>query len=101
MSGGHRPGAGRKRIEIALDEVERLASLQCTEDELAAYFGVSPRTIQRRAQQPAFADAIVRGRSKGRLSVRRFLFAQAAKGQIAAVIFLAKNILGYRDVVAN
>ena len=101
MSGGNRPGAGRKRIDILPDELERLASLQCTEEEIAAFFNVSVRTIQRRMKQPAFADTVARGRAKGRLSLRRNLFAQAAKGQIAAIIFLSKNILGYRDVVAN
>ena len=29
------------------------------------------------------------------------LFGQAAKGNVAAAIFLAKNVLGYRDIVAN
>jgi hypothetical protein len=29
------------------------------------------------------------------------LFSQAAKGNIAAAIFLAKNILGYCDVLRN
>jgi hypothetical protein len=42
-----------------------------------------------------------RARAKGRVSVRRSLFRLAANGNIAAAIFLAKNLLGYRDVVAN
>ncbi len=101
MSGGHRSGAGRKRIEIGLAEVEKLAGLQCTDEEIAAFFGVSPRTIERRKKQPAFAEVLAQGRSKGRLSIRRQLFGLAAKGQIAAVIFLAKNVLGYTDRFSN
>ena len=41
------------------------------------------------------------GRAKGRISVRRTLFSQAGKGSAAASIFLAKNLLGYRDVRRN
>jgi hypothetical protein len=40
-----------------------------------------------------------RARAKGRVSVRRNLFRLANAGNIAAAIFLAKNLLGYRDVV--
>jgi hypothetical protein len=35
------------------------------------------------------------------VSVRRNLFRLASTGNVAASIFLAKNLLGYRDVVAN
>ena len=35
------------------------------------------------------------------MSVRRMLFAQADKGSVAAAIFLAKNLLGYKDYVSN
>jgi len=40
-------------------------------------------------------------RAKGRVSVRRNLFRLASNGNVAASIFLAKNLLGYRDVVAS
>ena len=54
-----------------------------------------------RRQKPAFAAVMESGRAKGRLSVRRSLFAQASNGNTAASIFLAKNLLGYRDVRSN
>jgi hypothetical protein len=101
MHGGKRTGAGRKATTIDLTELEKLCGLQCTDEDLAAYFGVTVRTIERRRQKPAFAAAMERGRAKGRLSVRRSLFTQAAGGNIAATIFLAKNLLGYRDVRNN
>jgi len=40
-------------------------------------------------------------RAKGRVSVRRNLFRLATAGNVGASIFLAKNLLGYKDVVAN
>jgi hypothetical protein len=101
MSGGQRPGAGRKKVNIDLEQVEKLCALQCTDEELAAYFSVSPRTIERRKSQPAFAEAIERGKARGRVSLRRNLWGLAAKGNPAANIFLAKNLLGYKDYFAN
>ena len=38
-------------------------------------------------------------KAKGKVSVRRNLFRLAGNGNVAAAIFLAKNLLGYRDVV--
>jgi hypothetical protein len=99
--GGKRGGAGRKTIHIDLDELEKLCRLQCTDEELAAHFGISVRTIERRKKQPAFRERMERGFATGCISVRRMLFGQAAKGNTAASIFLAKNLLGYRDVQRN
>ena len=98
MHGGKRAGAGRKPSSIALGELEKLCGLQCTDEDVAGFFGVKVRTIERRRQrEPAFAAAMERGRAKGRVSVRRLLHVQAFKGNSAALIFLAKNVLDYRD----
>jgi hypothetical protein len=99
MLGGARPGAGRKPVRISLTELEKLCAMQCTDDEIAAHFGVSARTIERRRRRPAFAEAIERGKAKGRVSLRRNLWKLARQGNPAANIFLAKNLLGYRDAV--
>ena len=101
MAGGARPRAGRKAVNISLVELEKLCGLQCTDAEVASFFGVSPRTIERRKKQPAFAEAMQRGKARGCLSLRRSLWGLAVKGNIAANIFLAKNLLGYKDFVAN
>jgi|SRR5579862_5324064 len=91
----------RPRTKIDLAEVEKLYSMQCTDDEVAAFLGVSVRTVERRRANPKFREATEQGKAKGRISVRRMLYSQAAKGNIAATIFLAKNVLGYRDVLRN
>jgi hypothetical protein len=101
MSGGKRVRAGRKPVKIDLEQVEKLCNLQCTDEELASYFGVSVRTIERRKGQPAFAEVLARGKAKGRLSLRRNLWSLASKGNPAANIFLAKNLLGYRDYFSS
>jgi hypothetical protein len=101
MPGGARVKAGRKRIRIDISEVEKLCTLHCTDEEIASFIGVSPRTFARRKRQPAFVEAMERGKGKGRLSLRRSLWNLAMKGNPAANIFLAKNLLGYSDVMRN
>jgi hypothetical protein len=81
--------------------VEKLCALQCTDEEIASFFSVSSRTIERRKKQPAFAEAMARGKARGRLSLRRSLWGLAAKGNPAANIFLSKNLLGYKDYFSN
>ncbi|MGH9783635.1 MAG: hypothetical protein ACRD88_05570 [Terriglobia bacterium] len=101
MPGGARLRAGRKAIRIDPAELAKLCVPQCTDLELAAWFGVSVRTIERRRKRPAFAEAIEKGKAKVRLSLRRSLWALAVKGNPAANIFLAKNLLGYTDLLRN
>src|SRR5271170_6265769 len=91
----------RPAAKIDLVELEKLCGMQCTDEEVAAFLGVSIRTIERRRQVKAFREVMDRARAKGRVSVRRALFRLAAAGNIAAAIFLAKNLLGYKDFVNN
>jgi hypothetical protein len=91
----------RPESKIDLVELEKLCGMQCTDEEVAAFFGVSTRTIERRRRVERFCEVMERAKAKGRVSVRRNLFRLASGGNVAAAIFLAKNLLGYRDVVAN
>lgn len=91
----------RPKAEIDMLELEKLCGMQCTDDEIAAWFSVCTRTIERLRRTARFRDVMDQSRAKGRVSVRRSLFRLAASGNIAAAIFLAKNVLGYRDVLRN
>jgi hypothetical protein len=97
MSVKKHPG-GRPKVKMGLDEVENLSRLNCTMDELAAYFRVEVRTVQLRAQrEPKFREAIERGQSMGRLSVRRQQIRLMERGNATMAIFLGKQLLGQRD----
>ena len=85
---------GRPRVKIDLVELEKLCGMQCTDDEVAAFFGISTRTLTRRKQVNKYAEAIERAKAKGRVSARRNLFRLASGGNVAASIFVAKNLLG-------
>jgi hypothetical protein len=91
----------RPKTKIDLTELEKLYGMQCTDEEVAAFVGVSTRTLARRREVKKFAEVIDRAKARGRVSVRRALFRLAAAGNIAAAIFLAKNLLGYKDIVSN
>lgn len=87
----------RPEAEIDTDELEKLCAMQCTDEEIAAWFNVSTRTIERRRKVTGFNEVMERGKAKGRVSLRRSLWKLANAGNPAANIFLAKNLLGYRD----
>ena len=91
----------RPESKIDLVELEKLCGKQNTDEEVAAFFGFSTRTIERRRRVERFREVMERAKAKGRVSVRRNLFRLASGGNVAAAIFLAKNLLGYRDVLSN
>jgi hypothetical protein len=91
--------AGRKPVEIDLIELEKLSSLHCTNEELADWFGVSTRTIGTRRKRPEFAEAMQRGRSKGRISVRRAQMKMLDSGNSTMGVWLGKQLLGQRDAI--
>src|SRR6202521_6311274 len=84
--------------KIDLAELERLSAMQCTEEEIAAWFKVSTRTIERRRKVKRFADVIERGRAKGRISVRRQQLKLLEAGNATMGVWLGKQILGQRDI---
>src|SRR5665213_138164 len=97
-SARRRCGMPRPEVDIDLEELEKLCAMQCTDEEIAAFLGVSTRTIERRRKVPSFREVMERGKAKGRVSVRRNLFRLAGNGNLGANVFLAKNLLGYKDV---
>ena len=82
---------GRPRKQIDLEQLEKLAMLQCSYDELAAWFDISKSTLSEN-----FRTEIEKGREKGKMSLRRKQWNLADKSP-AMAIFLGKNYLGQRD----
>jgi hypothetical protein len=87
----------RKQAEFNLVELEKLAAMLATDEEIASWFGVSQKTVQRRKRSSAqFRRILEAGRVKGRISVRRNLL-ELSKTNAAVAIFLARNVLGYKN----
>ena len=89
------------RAEIDMVELEKLCVLHCSDREIADWFGVSLRTIERRRQEPEFAAVIDRGRSKGKISVRRLQMKLVEQGNTTMAIWLGKQLLGQSDYVEH
>lgn len=89
---------GRQRIQLDLAEVERLAALGLTEEQIGLALGVSQDTITRRKQDTAdFAEAIKRGRASGIGHVTNKLREQIDNGNVTATLFFLKCKAGWTE----
>lgn len=82
----------RPKIKVDPLQVETLASIGCTNIEIAAVLACSVDTLNRR-----FADEITKGREKGKTKLRRLQWRSAEAGNVAMLIWLGKQLLGQRD----
>ena len=87
--------AGRPKFEIDFETVEKLASLMCTQEEIASFLGCDVRTLQRSYE---FCRVYKKGQDGDKMSLRRKQFKIAEKNASMA-IFLGKNYLGQKDYV--
>ena len=92
---------GRPPTSIDLTQLEGLASIQCTYEELAAFFKCDKRTIIRYMKKPEYREAFERGMANGRVSLRRAQFQAALKGDKTMQIWLGKQYLGQKDSVTT
>ena len=83
------------RMDIA--ELEKLCAMQCTDEEIAAWFGVTTRTIERRRKVRRFAEIMDRGKAKGKISVRRMQMKLLDEGNATMGVWLGKQLLGQTD----
>jgi hypothetical protein len=84
---------GRNKVVVPPEEVEDLASLGCTDRDIARWFGIDENTLRY-----SFSDNLVKGRENLKISLRRAMLKNACVNLNAAVqIFLAKNMLGMSD----
>lgn len=89
------------RAEIDMAELEKLCQLQCTDEEIAAWFNVSTRTIERRRLEPEFAEVMTRGKARGRISIRRMQMKLLEEGNATMGVWLGKQLLGQADEVTH
>lgn len=88
-------GPGRPFIKLTpfqLEELEKLAAIHCTVEEMATIMGCSKDTLERN-----YAALIKKGKSAGRASLRRMQYQSAQKGSIPMLIWLGKQLLEQKD----
>lgn len=98
---GEKKKMGRPKIDVSVEELHKLSMLHCTIEEIAAYFGCSRDTIERRMKdEEEVRLAIEQGRAQGKVSLRRKQFQILEKTNNSTMaIWLGKNILGQTDKV--
>lgn len=87
--------AGRPKKEVDMELVEKLANIQCTQEEIASVVGCSVDTL---AAQPDFSEIYKRGRESGKSSLRRTQW-RIAQSNATMAIWLGKQYLGQTDKV--
>ena len=85
---------GRKKIAIDYEKAEKLASIMCTQSEIASVLGVSLALLE---HDPEFLRIHKKGMEHGKASVRRMQFQAANGGNATMQIWLGKQYLGQKD----
>lgn len=82
----------RPQKNISAKQVEQLAGIGCTNEEIATLVECSVDTLVRR-----FAEVLKKGRETMKSSLRRFQYNSAKKGSVPMQIWLGKQYLNQRD----
>jgi len=85
---------GRPKKNIDLELVEKLAQIQCTQEEIAEVLGVHRSTLLRNQD---FCDTYKKGIEAGKRSLRRMQWKKASEGSTTMQIWLGKQYLGQSD----
>lgn len=91
--GGPQEGSGRPKKEIDPKLLMQLASIDCTDEEIAKAFDCSETTLKTR-----FSTLLQEGRAEGRRSLKRKMHQVAHEGDTKMLIWLSKQRCGYKDV---
>jgi hypothetical protein len=93
---GYEIGRGlRKRVVVPKDVYE-LASIGCSDREIARWFDVDENTLRYN-----FSDILEKGREDLKHSLRRAQIKLALSGNAVMLIWLGKNILGQQETPTN
>jgi hypothetical protein len=85
-------GRGRPFKELDEEQIEALAGIGCTDEEIAVALKCSSDTLVRR-----YKEHLIKGREKCKTSVRRMQWKTAESGNCTMQIWLGKQLLGQRD----
>lgn len=90
---------GRPRAEIDQKQFEKLCALQCTHEEVCAWFDISPKTLEsfcKRTYGATFSKVFAQKRGIGKISLRRAQF-KLAENNANMAIWLGKQYLDQTD----
>ena|ERR1041385_1845437 len=93
-------GVGRPKKPFNKEVFERLCSVLCTKEEIAAFFDFSLETLENKVKEEYednFSGAYQKFSANGKSSLRRMQFKAAQKGNVVMQIWLGKQVLGQSD----
>lgn len=85
---------GRPKVEVDKELLYKLAQMHCTIKEMVDILGVSQDTLKRRSD---LACIIAKGKSEGKMRLRRKQIEVAMSGNHTMLIWLGKQMLGQSD----
>lgn len=94
---------GRPRIELDeqdWSELDEMAKIQCTGEEMAGVLGMCYDTLESRIKEKrgvTFSEWYKKASAGGKKSLRRRQFESSDKGNITMQIWLGKQYLGQSD----
>ena len=83
-----------KKYNIDTKQVQKLASLGCTNKEISEFFGCSADLLEK-----SYSEFLTKGRAEQRIRLRQLQWQSAEKGNVVMQIFLGKNMLGQQDKI--
>lgn len=82
------------------DQLAKLAEMACTEQEVAAWFGMPVKNVRSRLSRQPLKGVWERGQARGFIALRRAMYQAAVEQKnVTAQIWLSKNYLGMTDRV--
>jgi hypothetical protein len=88
-----RTGRPKKQITVTPEQfIEQLAECGCTKTEISARLSISTDTFDR-----TYAALYAKGKEAGKSKLREKLIQTALSGNVAALIFLGKSMLGLKE----
>ena len=83
-----------KKYNIDTKQVQKLASLGCTNKEISEFFVCSADLLEK-----SYSEFLTKGRAEQRIRLRQLQWQSAEKGNVVMQIFLGKNMLGQQDKI--
>ena len=83
-----------KKYNIDPTQIQKLASLGCTNKEMSEFFGCSADLLEK-----SYSEFITKGRAEQKIRLRQLQWKSAEKGNVTMQIFLGKNMLGQQDKI--
>lgn len=91
---------GRPRKTVDWEQFDKLCSLQCSGEEIAAFFGMCYETLNtvcKREKNATFLELFAEKRVHGKIALRRRQYQAAIEGNSTMLVWLGKNWLQQND----